>query len=75
MKQYKPLLILNLCFIYFLSSCSNTSSNNTPLNASLLKENIFVVAKEINKKCPMPIDENTQMDSATVFNEYMITYH
>lgn len=57
-----------------LFSCSNTPSG-TGKTGNAVNDNLFAVAKEINKKCPMPTDENTRMDSATVFNEYMITYH
>ena len=65
----KPILILLIAITHF--SCSSTpASNGTTVN-----DNLFAVVKEINKKCPMPTDENTRLDSATAFNEYMITYH
>jgi major membrane immunogen (membrane-anchored lipoprotein) len=57
-----------------LFSCSNSPST-TGKTGNAVNDNLFAVAKEINKKCPMPTDENTRLDSATVFNEYMITYH
>ncbi len=59
-----------------LFSCNNTASNKSGgATGSTVNDNLFAVAKEINKKCPMPVDENTRIDSATVYNEYMITYH
>lgn len=68
----KSILILLIAITHF--SCSSTpASNGTTGNA--VNDNLFAVAKEINKKCPMPTDENTRLDSATAFNEYMITYH
>ncbi len=70
MKQ--AILILSISTIIF--SCSSTPSG-TSTTGNVVNDNLFAVAKEINKKCPMPTDENTRLDSATVFNEYMITYH
>ena len=68
----KSILILLIAITHF--SCSSTpASNGTTGNA--VNDNLFAVAKEINKKCPIPTDENTRLDSATAFNEYMITYH
>jgi hypothetical protein len=64
---------LFLILITSFFSCSSKQSNSTS-NAAV-NENLYAVAKEINKKCPMPTDENTRLDSAVVFNEYMITYH
>ena len=55
-------------------SCSNAPKNNSGAG-TVVNQNLFAVAKEINKKCPMPTDENTRMDSASVYNEFMITYH
>lgn len=54
---------------YKPSMASNT--NNETTNGIDLK----AVAAEMNKKCPMKIDEISRMDSATAFNEYLITYH
>jgi hypothetical protein len=68
----KTILLFTISAILF--SCSNTPSS-TGKTSNAVNDNLFAVAKEINKKCPMPTDENTRMDSATVFNEYMITYH
>ena len=70
MKQ--AILILSIATTLF--SCSNTPSS-TGTTGNAVNNNLFTVAKEINKKCPMPTDENTRLDSATAFNEYMITYH
>ena len=59
-----------------LFSCSNTPNNKSNGGTgNAVNDNLFAAAKEINKKCPIPVDENTRMDSATVYNEYMITYH
>ncbi len=69
----KIILILSITLIFF--SCSNTSNKSTGATGNAVNDNLFSVAAEINKRCPMPTDENTRMDSATVFNEYMITYH
>ena len=70
MKKTIPLLIISA----ILFSCSNTPSS-TGATGNAVNDNLFAVAKEIKKKCPMPTDENTRLDSATAFNEYMITYH
>jgi hypothetical protein len=66
-----------LATVCTLCNCSGNSEkkessgkSGTPIN-----QNLFAVAAEINRKCPIATDENTRMDSATVFNEYMITYH
>ncbi|MEQ1553655.1 MAG: hypothetical protein ABL929_05725 [Ferruginibacter sp.] len=68
--------ILSLSVLALIFSCSNAPSNKTSgVTSSAVNQNLFAVAKEINKRCPMPTDENTRMDSATVFNEFMITYH
>ena len=70
------LLILFVFFIAFsLNSCSNAASNKTSGSGSVVNQNLFAVAKEINKKCPIQVDESSRMDSASVYNEYMITYH
>ncbi len=68
----KTILIFSLATTIF--SCSNTPAG-TGVAGNAVNDNLYAVAKELNKKCPMPTDENTRMDSATVFNEYMITYH
>jgi hypothetical protein len=60
--------------IIVLYSCSG-SSTKSPGSFTAVNQNLYAVAKEINKKCPMPTDENTRMDSASVYNEFMITYH
>lgn len=70
MKQ--AILILSIATTLF--SCSSTPSG-IGATGNAVNDNLFAVAKEINKKCPITTDENTRMDSATVFNEYMITYH
>ena len=68
--------VLLICYVLLsLTSCTNGTSSNNPTTGSSVNQNLFAVAKEINKKCPMPTDENTRLDSASVFNEYMITYH
>lgn len=59
-----------------LGGCFNASpKTGHAATGSAVNQNLYAVAKEINKKCPMPIDENTRMDSASVYNEFMITYH
>jgi hypothetical protein len=67
-------IITILLAIAFLYSCSN-APKNMPGAGTAVNQNLFAVAKEINKKCPMPTDENTRLDSASVYNEFMITYH
>lgn len=75
MKKYS-LIIASAFFIAFsLSNCTNAASNKTSLSGTAVNQNLFAVAKEINKKSPMPTDENTRLDSASVYNEFMITYH
>ncbi len=69
----------NILFAFSIACClygctESTSKSTSSIGASA-NQNLFEVAKEINKKCPIATDENTRMDSATVFNEYMITYH
>ena len=68
----KAILILSLAITVF--SCSNTPSAKGA-TGNAINDNLFAVAKELNKKCPLATDENTRMDSASVYNEYMITYH
>lgn len=69
-------LIFSISIIITLFSCANAPSNKTGgVASSAVNQNLFAVAKEINKKCPMATDENTRMDSASVYNEFMITYH
>ncbi len=59
-----------------LGGCFNASpKTGNAATGSAVNQNLYAAAKEINKKCPMPIDENTRMDSASVYNEFMITYH
>lgn len=67
-------IIFLVSIAILLFSCSGTPSG-TNKTGNAVNDNLFTVAKEINKKCPIITDENTRMDSATVFNEYMITYH
>ncbi len=68
--------ILFILIVLTHISCSNSPSNKSGgAIGNAVNDNLFAVAKEINKKCPMPIDENTRMDSVTVYNEFMITYH
>lgn len=67
-------IIILLLATVFLYSCSN-APKNTSGAGSAVNQNLYAVTKEINKKCPMPTDENTRMDSASVYNEFMITYH
>ncbi len=64
--------LLIACCLY---GCTESTSKPTSSVGASANQNLFEVAKEINKKCPINTDENTRMDSATVFNEYMITYH
>lgn len=59
----------------FLYGCSGSPKKNAAAAGTEVNKNLYAAAKEINKKCPMAIDENTRMDSASVYNEYMITYH
>jgi hypothetical protein len=69
-------LIFSISIIITLFGCNNAPSNKAGgVASSAVNQNLYAVAKEINKKCPMPIDENTRMDSASVYNEFMITYH
>ena len=75
MKNNSLIALVALFAAFWLSSCTNAASNKTSLTGSAVNQNLYAVAKEINKKCPMPTDENTRMDSASVYNEYMITYH
>lgn len=67
------LLAIPAITIAFCSCSSNADNKET--SGTVVNQNLFAVAKEINKKCPITTDENTRMDSATVYNEYMITYH
>ncbi|MBP6430357.1 MAG: hypothetical protein KA319_01145 [Ferruginibacter sp.] len=70
----KTIALLFAAVILF--SCSNSTSNKAGgATGNTVNSNLFAVAKEINKKCPMPVDEMTRLDSATVFNEYLITFH
>ena len=75
MKKYSRLILLAFLIAFSLSSCSDAASNKTSTSGSTVNQNLFVVAKEINKKCPIATDENTRLDSASVYNEFMITYH
>ena len=75
MKKHCSTILLVFFVAFSLSNCTNAASNKTSLSGSAVNQNLFAVAKEINKKCPMPTDENTRMDSASVYNEFMITYH
>ena len=79
LKIIKNLFMKNLLIIFYgllvITSCTNSTSSNNAQTGSTVNQNLFTVAKEINKKCPMATDENTRLDSATAFNEYMITYH
>jgi len=69
-------LLFASCFILIVSSCNNTTSQkNNAISGSTVNKNLVAIAKDINKRCPMPTDENTRLDSASVFNEYMVTYH
>jgi nitrogen fixation protein FixH len=75
MKKHCSTILLAFFVAFSLSNCTNAASNKTSLSGSAVNQNLFAVAKEINKKCPMPTDENTRLDSASVYNEFMITYH
>jgi major membrane immunogen (membrane-anchored lipoprotein) len=66
-------LVVSVIAITFCRCSGNAGNKETA--GTVVNQNLFALAKEINKKCPMATDENTRMDSATVFNEYMITYH
>jgi hypothetical protein len=68
--------ILVIFVVVFLYNCSDSPKRNSASVAgTAVNQNLFEVAKEINKKCPIATDENTRMDSASVYNEFMITYH
>jgi hypothetical protein len=69
------MILLAFFLAFYICSCTNGESGNNSISGSAVNQNLFAAAKEINKKCPIATDENTRMDSATVFNEYMITYH
>lgn len=74
--RHRSLIMLLAFFVaFYICSCTNGEAGKNSISASAVNQNLFAAAKEINKKCPMATDENTRMDSATVFNEYMITYH
>ena len=75
MKKYSRLILLAFLIAFSLSSCSDGVSNKTLTGGSDVNQNLFAVAKEINKNCPIATDENTRLDSASVYNEFMITYH
>ena len=66
--------ITTLAIAITLYSCTGSTTTNTA-GGSALNNNLFTIAKEINKKCPMATDPDTRLDSAVAFNEYMITYH
>jgi hypothetical protein len=74
-KIFKTLALL--ATVCTLCNCSGNSEKNgsSGKSGTAVNQNLFAAAAEINKKCPIATDENTRMDSATVFNEYMITYH
>lgn len=75
MKQRSLIMLLAFFVAFYICSCTNGESGQNAASGSAVNQNLFAAAKEINKKCPIATDENTRMDSATVFNEYMITYH
>jgi hypothetical protein len=75
MKQRNLIMLLAFFVAFCICSCTNGESGQNAASGSAVNQNLFAAAKEINKKCPIATDENTRMDSATVFNEYMITYH
>ena len=77
MKNIILLKLVLLATVFALYNCSGNSEKNesSGKTGTAVNQNLFAVAAEINKKCPIATDENTRMDSATVFNEYMITYH
>jgi len=75
MKNFSITILWAFLIAYSLSNCTNGSSNKTATSGSSINQNLFAVAKQINKKCPIATDENTRLDSASVYNEYMITYH
>ena len=64
--------VIALAIAISLYSCGH---NNNKTGMSSVNKNLFNVAKEITKKCPMVTDPDTRLDSAVAFNEYMITYH
>ena len=74
-KIFKKLALL--ATVIALCNCSGNSEKNgsSGKSGTAVNQNLFAAAAEINKKSPIATDENTRMDSATVFNEYMITYH
>jgi uncharacterized protein YcfL len=72
MKKY----IFYYLTLVTLFGCSNASSNKAnAVTGSAVNDNLAAVAKEINKRCPIIVDESTRMDSASVYNEFMITYY
>lgn len=69
-------IIVAIFVTSLLCGCFNSTPKTTnPAAYKAVNQNLFEVAKEINKKCPIATDENTRMDSASVYNEFMITYH
>lgn len=75
MKNYSLIILFAFFIALSLNNCTNAPSNKTTMSGSAVNQNLFEVAKEINKKCPITTDENTRLDSASVYNEFMITYH
>ncbi len=69
-------IITIVVVLTFLYSCSNTPTTKLSVVASNpVKDNLIAVAAEINKRCPMAVEETTRMDSLVVFNEYLMTYY
>lgn len=75
MKKYCSIILFVFFVAFSASNCTDATSDKNSITGAAVNQNLFAVAKEINKKCPMPTDENTRLDSASVYNEFMITYH
>ena len=75
MKNCSIIILSSFVVVFILSNCNNEPSKKTAVSSSSVNQNLFTIAKEINNKCPIATDENTRLDSASVYNEYMITYH
>ena len=72
MKLKHTTNVAALAIAFTLYNCGSKNSTGV---GSVANKNLFAVAKEITKKCPIVTDPDTRLDSAVAFNEYMITYH
>jgi hypothetical protein len=75
MTNYSITVLFAFMVVFGLTNCTSAVSNQTSMSDSAVNQHLSEVAKEMNKKCPMPVDDNTRMDSASVYNSFMITYH